>query len=171
MQLINGRILLSLESKILKFLVVSYSVSQILLLKHKYRITFWRTWSLAITLFHVWDGNARSIYREMILGWYQLPMANPLGQRTQSQSVLDPESVDRQHWSRTSLVTQMAKNLPAIQDTQVPSLDCKDSLEKGMATLSSILVWRISLREEPGGLQHMGWQRVGDDGATNMMLH
>ena len=70
-----------------------------------------------------------------------------------------------------SLVAQMIKNLSAMQETWVQSPGCKDSLEKGMATLSSILVWRISLREEPGGLQHMGWQRVGDDGATNMMLH
>ena len=98
-------------------------------------------------------------------------MANPLGQRTQSQPVLDPESIDRQHWFCTSLMTQMAKNLPVIQETRVQSLDWEDPLEKGMATLSSILVWRISPREEPGGLQHMGWQRVGHDGATNMMLH
>ena len=70
-----------------------------------------------------------------------------------------------------SLVAQLEKNPFVMWETCVRSLDCKDSLEKGMATLSSILVWRISLREEPGGLQHMGWQRVGDDGATNMMLH
>ena len=43
-----------------------------------------------------------------------------------------------------SLVAQMVKNLPAIQDTQVQSLDWEDTLEKGMATHSSILAWRIS---------------------------
>ena len=42
-----------------------------------------------------------------------------------------------------SLVAQMVKNLPAMQETQVPSLDWKDRLEKGMATHSSVLAWRI----------------------------
>ena len=46
---------------------------------------------------------------------------------------------------------------------QVPSLGQEDPLEKGMATHSSILAWRIPWTEEPGGLQIMGWQRVGDD--------
>ena len=51
-----------------------------------------------------------------------------------------------------SLVAQMVKNLPAIQETWVSSLVQEDSLEKGMATLSNILAWRISWTEEPGGL-------------------
>ena len=50
----------------------------------------------------------------------------------------------------------MVKNLPAMQDTQVRSLDQEDPLEKEMATHSSILAWRISWTEEPGGLQSMG---------------
>ena len=50
------------------------------------------------------------------------------------------------------LVFQMVKNLSAIQETQVLSLGWKDSLEKGMATHSSILAWRIPWTEEPGGL-------------------
>ena len=54
-----------------------------------------------------------------------------------------------------SLVAPMVKNLPAIQETQVPSLDQEDPLEKGMATNSSILAWRIPWTEEPGGLQCM----------------
>ena len=52
------------------------------------------------------------------------------------------------------------KNLPAIQETQVQSLGWEDSLEKGMATHSSILAWRIPWTEEPGGLQSTGLQRV-----------
>ena len=66
----------------------------------------------------------------------------------------------------TSLVAQMVKNPPAMQDTRVRSLGQKDPLEKEMATHSSILAWRILLlpwREEPGGLQSMGSQRVGHD--------
>ena len=64
---------------------------------------------------------------------------------------------------RGSLVTQMVKNLPARQETQVQFLGWEDPLEKGMATHSSIPVWRISWTEEPGRLLSMGSQRVGHD--------
>ena len=64
---------------------------------------------------------------------------------------------------RASVVAQLVKNLPAIQETQVPSLGQKNPLEKGMATLSSILAWRIPWMEEPGRLQSMGSPRVGHD--------
>ena len=52
----------------------------------------------------------------------------------------------------------MVKNLPAMQETQVGSLGWEDPLEKGMATHSNILAWRILCTEEPGGLQSMGLQ-------------
>ena len=52
---------------------------------------------------------------------------------------------------RASLVAQMVKNLPAMQETQVQSLGQEDPLEKEMATHSSILAWRIPWTEEPGG--------------------
>ena len=61
------------------------------------------------------------------------------------------------------LVAQSVKNLPAVQETQVRSLGWEDPLEKEMATHSSILAWKISWTEEPGGLQSMGSQRVGHD--------
>ena len=61
------------------------------------------------------------------------------------------------------LVAQMVKNLPAMQEIQIRSLGRKDPLEKGMATHSSILPWRIPWTEEPGRLQSMGSQRVGHD--------
>jgi len=54
----------------------------------------------------------------------------------------------------------MVKNPPAMQETQVQSLDWEDPLEKGIAIHSSILAWRILWTEEPGGLQSMGLQRV-----------
>ena len=56
------------------------------------------------------------------------------------------------------LVAQMVKNLPAMQETQFPLLGQEDPLEKGVATHSSVLVWRIPWTEEPGGLQSMGLQ-------------
>ena len=57
----------------------------------------------------------------------------------------------------------MVKNLPAIQETRIQFLGQEDSMEKGMATHSSILAWRIAWTEEPGGLQSMVSQRVGHD--------
>ena len=66
-----------------------------------------------------------------------------------------------------SLVAQMVKNQPEMQEIQVQSLDWGDPLEKQMATHSSILAWRIPWTEEPGGLQVMGSQRVRQDWVTN----
>ena len=57
----------------------------------------------------------------------------------------------------------MVKNLPAMKETQVQSLGQEDSLEKGMATHSSILAWEIPWTEESGGLQCLGLQRVRYD--------
>ena len=61
----------------------------------------------------------------------------------------------------------MVKNLPAMWETHVQSLGWEVSLEKGMATRSSILVWGIPWMEKPGGLQSMGLHRVGQDWVTN----
>ena len=57
----------------------------------------------------------------------------------------------------------MAKNLPAVQETWIPSLGREDPLEKEMATHSSILAWRIPWTEETGRLQSIASQRVGHD--------
>jgi len=59
-----------------------------------------------------------------------------------------------------SLVAQMVKNLPAMQETQFRFLSLEDPLEKEMATHSSILAWKIPWTEEPSRLQSMGLQRV-----------
>ena len=57
-------------------------------------------------------------------------------------------------------MAQMVKNLPAVQENWVQSLGQEDPLEKGMATHSSILAWRIPWTDEPGRLQCMGPYRV-----------
>ena len=72
-----------------------------------------------------------------------------------------PEKGSRKYWA--SLVAQRLKRLPVTQETRVQSLGGKDPLEKGMATHSSTLAWRIPWTEEPGGLQSMGSQRVRHD--------
>ena len=66
---------------------------------------------------------------------------------------------------RSSLVAQMVKHLPTMQETWVQSLGWEDPLEKEMAT------WRIPWTEEPGGQQTMLSQRVGQDWATFTFFH
>ena len=60
-------------------------------------------------------------------------------------------------------MAQMVKNLPAMQETQVQSLDGEEPLEKGMASHSSILAWKVPWTEEPSGLQSMELQSAGQD--------
>ena len=69
-----------------------------------------------------------------------------------------------------SLVDQTVKNLPAMQETQVWSLGWEDPLEKRVATLSSILAWKIPWTEEPGRLQSMESQKVGHNWVTDFHL-
>ena len=64
-------------------------------------------------------------------------------------------------------MAQMVKKLPTVWETWVWSLGREDPLEKGMATHSSILAWKIPWTEEPGELQSMGLQRIGHDWVTN----
>ena len=65
--------------------------------------------------------------------------------------------------NRVSLVAQIVKNLPAMQETLVKTLGKEDPLEKGMANHSSILAWKTPWTEETDGLQFMESQRVGYD--------
>ena len=65
--------------------------------------------------------------------------------------------------NRASQVAQWVKNMPAMQETQeiyVRFLSWEDSLEKAMATHSSVLAWRIPWTEEPGGLQSIGHKKL-----------
>ena len=70
---------------------------------------------------------------------------------------------------QASLVAQMVKNRPVIQEIQVQSLGREDPLEKRLATHSSILAWRISWTEEPCRLQSMEFQRAGHDWVSNTL--
>ena len=69
-----------------------------------------------------------------------------------------------------SLVTQMVKNLPAMLEIWVRSLGWENPLEKGMATHSSILAWRITRTEEPDGLQAMDRQELYTTGRLTLSL-
>ena len=61
-----------------------------------------------------------------------------------------------------SLVAQLVKSLSAMQETRVQFLGWEDPLEKEMATHSSILAWKITWMEKPGGLQSMGQTQLSD---------
>ena len=71
-------------------------------------------------------------------------------------------NVSGENW-RASLVAQSVKHLPKMRETRVRSLGREDPLEKEMATHSSTLAWKIPWMEEPGRLQSMGSQRVGEN--------
>ena len=88
---------------------------------------------------------------------------NLIGNPTSTSTVASVTANKTHDLLRACLVAQTIKNLPAIQETRVQSMDQKDPLEKGMATHSSILAWRIPWTEEPGRLQSMGSQRVRHD--------
>ena len=92
---------------------------------------------------------------------WNLLSSSPLLVRTQSLSL--PSCLV---WA--SLVAQMVKRLPSVQETRVWSLGWEDPLEKEMATHSSTLVWKIPRAEEPGRLHSMGSQRVGHDWAISV---
>ena len=62
-----------------------------------------------------------------------------------------------------SLIAQLVKNLPAMQETRVRFLGREDPLEKEMAIHSSTLAWKAPWTEEPDRLQAMGLQRAGHD--------
>ena len=75
------------------------------------------------------------------------------------QTVTQAQGLGVPHSSKASLIAQLVKNLPAMQETLVRILG-RDFLEKEMATHSSILAWRISWIEEPHWLQSMGSQEL-----------
>ena len=87
-----------------------------------------------------------------------LPLSKPTFQEVLSHLVSTVIGITN---TRLSLVVWTVKNPPAMQEAQVGSLGREEPLEKGMATHSSILAWRILWTEKPGGLQSVGLQRVG----------
>ena len=97
--------------------------------------------------------------------WQEVQLVNDkTGSHTQSTFLLVVKvflGPSRVIWA--FLVAQTIKNLPAMQEPQVQSLGLQDPLEKGMATCSSILAWRIPWTEEPGELQSLGLQKVRHD--------
>ena len=102
--------------------------------------------------------------------WLRLSRCHPCSAISEAWGVVSPvpvnlNSIAEKYW--ISLVAQMVKNLPAIQETRLRSLGQEDPLEDGMATHSSILTWKIPWTEQSGRLQSMRLQRARHDWATN----
>ena len=101
-----------------------------------------------------------------VLAWRIPGTGSLVGCRLWGRTELDTTKATQQKQQfliRTSLVAQMVRNLPAMQEIQVQSLVWEGLLEKGVATYSSILVWRIPWTGEPGRLQSTGSQIVRRD--------
>ena len=134
---------------------------------------FWAVWGTAVKIFItiVFNHGLVPIITSPIWGPFGLPHSS-VGRKSACNAG-DPSSIPGSgrspgegigyllQYSWASLVAQLVKNPPAMQETWVQSLGWEDSLEKGEATHSSILAWRI-----PGTIQSMGSQRVRHDWAT-----
>ena len=87
-----------------------------------------------------------------------------------NQTVSNPTCIVFMTMFVAFLMSEMVRNLPAMQETWVWSLGREDTLEKGMAIHSSILAWRIPWTEDPGGLYSPWGRRVRHDWVTNTLL-
>ena len=111
---------------------------------------------ITMTLYEEWVVQTQSMSSIIRKDWIKmLVVRTHLWKlaKGQSQGI---SFLSQRQLTRASLVAQTVKNLPAMQETMVQSLGREDPLEKGMATHSSILAWRIPWMEEPGGLQYWG---------------
>ena len=114
--------------------------------------------------------SVHAILQARILEWVAIPSSRGSSQpRNQTKSCIAGRFFTSWATRKSSLVAQMVKSPPAMWETCVWSLDQEDPLEKGMASHSIILAWKILWTEEPGGLQSMGSQRVGPDWTTNTL--
>ena len=98
-----------------------------------------------------------------MLGWINHKLGSRLlGEisTTSDMQMITTLMAENKEELRTSLVALVGKNLPAMRETWVQSLGWEDTLQEGMATHSTILIWRIPWTEESGGLRSIGLQRV-----------
>ena len=101
-----------------------------------------------------------------MLGWINHKLGSRLlGEisTTSDMQMITTLMAENKEELRTSLVALVGKNLPAMRETWVQSLGWEDTLQEGMATHSTILIWRIPWTEESGGLQSIGLQKIGQD--------
>ena len=116
---------------------------------------------LCLTLCDPTDYTVRGILQARILEWVAISYSKG------SSWPRDQNRLSSFVEGFLTTVAQLIKNPPAMRKTWVQSLGWEDPLEKEMATHSSI-AWKIQQTKEPGRLQSMGWQRVGQDWATSL---
>ena len=106
--------------------------------------------------------SVHGVLQARILEWVAMPSSRESSQpRDRTRVSYVSCTAGRFFTTGPSLVAQTVKNLPVVQEIQVPSLGQEDPLEKGMDIHSSTLAWKIPWTEGPGQLQSMGSQRVG----------
>ena len=104
----------------------------------------------------------------LLLSYWESPglhLVNLLWNRKKTK----PQGAEQESFVLPSMVAQMIKNLPVVQETWVRFLGQEETLEKEMATHSCIPAWKVPWTEEPGGLQSMGLQRGGHDLMTTVL--
>ena len=112
-------------------------------------------------------GLASSLGQEFLMTMTSL-FTDMAGNISWLKKILLSAPLSSAYWA--SLVAQMVKNPPAMQETWVQSLGLEDPLEEGMTTHSSILAWRIPMDSGDNRLQSIGSQRVGHNWATSLSL-
>ena len=132
-----------------------------------------------------WKQEEKGMTEDEMVGWHhwldghEFEQAPGVGDGQGSLACCSPwgrkqlDTTEQLNWwrKRASHVAQTRKNLLEMHEIRVQSLGWEDPVEKGMATHSSILAWRIPGTEEPGGLQYRGSQRVGHNWTTNTLTH
>ena len=103
--------------------------------------------------------SVHGILQARILEWVTIPF---------SRGSCQPRDQTQVPCTAVRFFTNMGKNLPAVQETQIRSLSQEDPLEKGMVTHSSILAWRIPWTEEPGRLRSIRFSRVRHEEPTDI---
>ena len=146
--------------------------------KHEPATLFLSIYPTVYTLYPHLKGMFREVLFVWTWNWKEAEM--PINSRIHQSIVVFPACWNTtQHWKwittyynkkGASLVAQMVKSLPAVQETWVPSLNWEDPLEKEIATHSSTPAWKIPWTEEPGELQSLGSQRVRHNWATSLSL-
>ena len=152
----------------IKVLNMSTNLFLLVILWSFFNEYLWSVWNLFLC--KEYDKDTVSFYHEATWPWISSSLLSFL---FHSQLCSIRWSAQTRHivhylfnWSNPWWL-RWQKNLPVMKETWVPLLGWEDCLEKGMATPSSILAWRIPWTEEPDRLQSMWMQRVGHDWASN----
>ena len=151
----------------MRMLNVNVMLNDSFFIANNYRILLWSHWGNMCKLLKAVFAWHRCLLWLLIYFWYCYHFKHFLeffcfSKKSREGKIVQCLDV-RVGSSGASLVAQIVKDMPVMQETWVPSLGWKDPLEKGMVTHSSVLAWKIPQTEKPGRLQSTGSQRVRHD--------